>query len=87
MISLPDGMKRCAKGCAKMCPWVAEIDHFHHRGQKWRILGQYDCDSTWIVYVVRRRKCSRLGNQSSMLVNISDTLTSFEYPTSIMLSD
>lgn len=55
------GMKKCGKKRCKMCEIVLDTKYFlcHHTNRKFKIRGNFNCDSKLVVYCLRCQKCKR----------------------------
>ena len=49
------GMKKCGTGCTA-CPYILQAKSVTHRGTKWRLNKQLDCNSFNIVYMIECQK-------------------------------
>jgi hypothetical protein len=49
------GMKKCGTGCTA-CPYILQAKSISHRGTKWKLNKQLDCNSFNIVYMIECQK-------------------------------
>ena len=55
------GMKKCGKKRCQICQLVPTTKYFHchHTNRKFKLRGNFNCDSKFVVYALRCRKCKK----------------------------